>query len=114
MSISFFDDLAAIFSPFGQFSLLGLLSRSPEVEHNPKTSISFFADFFSILGGGDALPSNLRKIGLNMNAIEKVNLSHAQAILQSHSPSQVSDQLQLFQSLGVGVGGWGTLPSNLR
>ena len=49
-----------------------------------------FKKKISILGGG-TLPSNLRKIGLNMNAIEKkVHLPNAQAILQSHSPPQVA------------------------
>ena len=36
-----------IFSHFGQHFLPGLLGRSSEVEHNPKTNILFFDD----LGG---------------------------------------------------------------
>ena len=52
MSISFFDDLGSLFSHFGQLSLLGLLGRSSEVEHNPKTNISFFEDFFQSWEGG--------------------------------------------------------------
>ena len=46
MSISFFDDLGGLFSHSNRLSLLGSLSRSSEVECNPKTNISFFEDFF--------------------------------------------------------------------
>ena len=42
MSISFFDDLGGLLSHFGWLSLLGLLGWSPEVECNPKMSISFY------------------------------------------------------------------------
>ena len=42
MSISFFNDLGGLLSHFGWLSLLRLLSRSPEVEHNPKPSIWLF------------------------------------------------------------------------
>ena len=52
MNISFFDDLGGLFSHFGQHSLPGLLSQSPEIERNPKMNISFFDDlgaFFHIL-----------------------------------------------------------------
>ena len=47
MSILCCDDLGGLFLHFGQLSSLGSLSRSSEVEHSPKMSISFFDD----LGG---------------------------------------------------------------
>ena len=47
MNVSFFGDFGGLFSNFGRLLLLGLLSRSSEIEHNPKTNISFFDD----LGG---------------------------------------------------------------
>ena len=57
MSISFFDNLVAIFLHFWQHLSLRMLGRSSEVECNPKMSISFFDDFVNP-GGGGVTPAN--------------------------------------------------------
>ena len=49
MSISFFNDLGGFFPHFSWLLLLGLHSRSSEVECTPKMSISFFDDLGGIL-----------------------------------------------------------------
>ena len=60
MSISFFDDLGGLFSHFCQLSSLRSLGRSSEVDRNPKKNISFFEDFFPILGGGGGYIGQLK------------------------------------------------------